>query len=145
MRIRNEPVSDGVIYISGVMDEETRPVIFSALNELNPGEGMLVIFRLPKGESSDKLLEFSIDDFSPSKTWDCVSDRVNGGELQGTVLSLAEQVNERRLPNIVFSQGDEKVKATDEHTVCFGVMGGPKSGKITKIKTIVHQQISYYF
>ena len=142
MRIRNEPVSDGVIYISGVMDEETRPVIFSALNELNPGEGMLVIFRLPKGESSDKLLEFSIDDFSPSKTWDCVSDRVNGGELQGTVLSLAEQVNERRLPNIVFSQGDEKVKATDEHTVCFGVMGGPKSGKITKIKTIVHQQLN---
>jgi hypothetical protein len=133
---------NGVTYISGVMDEETRPIILSALNDLNPGEGMLVIFRLPKNGSSDQLLEFSIADFSPTGQWDAVSDKEDGGPLHDTVVRLANEVNQKRLPNILFSQGDEKVKATDDHQVCFGVMGGEKSGRITQIKTIVHQQLN---
>ncbi|RZV23220.1 hypothetical protein EKG34_13905, partial [Legionella longbeachae] len=44
-------------YLGGVMDEETRPLLKSYIDQLEEGEAALVVFRLLEGDSPDALLE----------------------------------------------------------------------------------------
>ncbi|VEB38717.1 coiled-coil protein [Legionella sainthelensi] len=127
-------------YLGGVMDEETRPLLKSYIDQLEDGEAALVVFRLLDGDSPDALLESTIDQIA-GHGWDFVSGGENEGPLQDLVDNLSTEASQLRVANSIFSQGGAKIKAFDNHKVCFGLI--TKNGEpIKSIKGIVHQQLN---
>ncbi|AUH70975.1 hypothetical protein CAB17_02060 [Legionella sainthelensi] len=127
-------------YLGGVMDEETRPLLKSYIDQLEDGEAALVVFRLLDGDSPDALLESTIDQIA-GHGWDFVSGGEKEGPLQDLVDNLSTEASELRVANSIFSQGGAKIKAFDNHKVCFGLI--TKNGEpIKSIKGIVHQQLN---
>ncbi|ARB93151.2 hypothetical protein [Legionella longbeachae] len=127
-------------YLGGVMDEETRPLLKSYIDQLEEGEAALVVFRLLEGDSPDALLESTIDQIA-GHGWDFVSGGEGEGPMQDLVNNLSKEASELRVANNIFSQGGAKIKAFDNHKVCFGLI--TKNGEpIQSIKGIVHQQLN---
>ncbi|EEZ97053.1 hypothetical protein LLB_2255 [Legionella longbeachae D-4968] len=122
------------------MDEETRPLLKSYIDQLEEGEAALVVFRLLEGDSPDALLESTIDQIA-GHGWDFVSGGEGEGPMQDLVNNLSKEASELRVANNIFSQGGAKIKAFDNHKVCFGLI--TKNGEpIQSIKGIVHQQLN---
>ncbi|WP_225316731.1 hypothetical protein [Legionella longbeachae] len=127
-------------YLGGVMDEETRPLLKSYIDQLEEGEAALVVFRLLEGDNPDALLESTIDQIA-GHGWDFVSGGEGEGPMQDLVNNLSKEASELRVANNIFSQGGAKIKAFDNHKVCFGLI--TKNGEpIQSIKGIVHQQLN---
>src|SRR3990167_5515017 len=93
-----------IFYAGGVMDEETRPLLNKAFHELQKGEAILVVFRLPKGQSRDQLLEHNIQEITDTNGWNYVSSdpsqEMKGQPMQVLVENLAQATKESRIPNI---------------------------------------------
>ncbi|MCP0913474.1 coiled-coil domain-containing protein 30 [Legionella sp. 27cVA30] len=128
-------------YIGGVMDEETRPLLKRYIENLNPGEAALVVFRLEKGANSSVLLESNIQQIS-GHDWNYVSGGNQDGPMQELVDNLSKNAEENRVANKLFSQGNAKIKAFDNHGICFGLVTKNANEEITSIKGIVHQQLN---
>ncbi|HAU1153032.1 TPA: hypothetical protein JBI12_13995 [Legionella pneumophila] len=127
-------------YLGGVMDEETRPLLQRYIQGLQDGEGVLVVFRLLEGTNPNVLLESDIVSIS-GHNWNYIAGQNAEGEMQKLVDRLSEHAGELRVANAFFSQGSAKIKAFDDHKVCFGIIG-KNEGEIKSIKGIVHQQLN---
>ncbi len=129
-------------YFGGVMDEETRPLLKQTIQDLGENEGVLVIFRKPKDSPTDILLESNITQMSGGHGWHYVTGNDGSGPMQTLIEGLSEQANTLRLPIAMYQQGGQKIKADDETTICFGIIGKTANANVTSIKTIVHQQLN---
>lgn len=140
MKKKDEAKITPIEYIGGVMDEETRPLLKQYIETLNEGEGALVVFRLPEGVNSNILLESDIQHIS-GHDWNYVTGKGGNSSMQELVDNLSKRASELRVANHLFSQGKAKIKAFDNHTICFGIIG-KNEGEIKSIKGIVHQQLN---
>ena len=138
-----ESYSKPIDYLGGVMDEEVRPLLVEYVKNLGDGEGVLVVYRLKEGTDPSMLLEHHIKGIA-EQDWQYVSEKKgnDADPLDQLVHKLSERANSLRAPIILFTQGEQKVKAEDEYRICFGIVGGPHSGPVTSIKGIVHQQLN---
>lgn len=130
-------------FLAGVMDEEVSPLLKNYLLALKQGEGALVVYRLKENQDPDHLLESTIQIIA-GRGWQCVSGKLGNDSdlLQNKIDQLTRKANLLRAPIELFTQGTQKIKAENSYRICFGIVGGPKSGTVKSIRGIVHQQLN---
>ena len=142
-----------IFLLGAVMDEETRPLLMESARALLPGEGLLVVFRLLNSESADRLFEDSIEGMT-GRNWNYVSRApgvstagagagagVGSDTWQSLVDGLEEQTARLRMGTRMLSQGSQKIKAGDDHRICYGIVTNPSdTTPLRSIKSIIHQQ-----